>query len=51
MSTLEIVWRNPNPVRHERRWQPMSSSNHSLYIVQEFVSEGEKGCCGHKMLA
>ena len=43
MSKLEIVWCNPNPVQHERRWQPMSSSNHSLYIVEEFVSEGEKG--------
>jgi hypothetical protein len=38
MTTLAIVWRNPNPVRHHsRRRNCKRESNRTCYIVEEFV--------------
>jgi hypothetical protein len=38
MTTLEIVWRNPNPVRHHsRRRNCKRESNRTYYILEEFV--------------
>ncbi|MGA8440100.1 MAG: hypothetical protein WB762_05230 [Candidatus Sulfotelmatobacter sp.] len=41
MTTLEIVWRNPNPVRHHsRRRKCKRESNRTYYILEEFVVHG-----------
>jgi len=41
MAILEIVWRNPRPVRyHSRRRSCKRESNRSLYLLQEFVADG-----------
>lgn len=41
---LEIVWRNPKPVRRCQRWEAMKENSSSvLYIVQEFLSTGADG--------
>jgi hypothetical protein len=43
-SKLEIVWRNPKPVRCSRRWETIKQgSGFVLYIVQEFLSTGTEG--------
>jgi hypothetical protein len=44
MSTLEIVWRNPNPVAHSRRWQPVRGMDGRVtYLIQEFSYHGLVG--------
>ena len=44
LPKLQIVWRNPQPTRSHRRWEPFQEvSNSTLYIVQEFLSTGEHG--------
>lgn len=41
MTTLEIVWRNPNPVRHHsRRHNSKHERDRTVYILQEFVTHG-----------
>lgn len=41
MTTLEIVWRNPNPVcQHSRRRSSKHESDGTVYILQEFVTRG-----------
>lgn len=41
---LEIVWRNPHPVRRRHRWEPIEAGeNSAVYAVQEFLSTGEHG--------
>jgi hypothetical protein len=41
MTTLEIVWRNPNSVRHHsRRHSSKHESDRTVYILQEFVTHG-----------
>jgi len=43
-AKLEIIWRNPQPVRRRQRWEAVEvGSSSSLYIVQEFLSTGEYG--------
>ena len=48
---LQIVWRNPQPVRRCHRSELLEvGSNSSLYAIQEFLSAGEHGfwntiCC------
>jgi hypothetical protein len=40
----EIVWRNPNPVRpHRRRHSFVGTSEHLVYIMQEFIEGGQYG--------
>jgi hypothetical protein len=40
-TTLEIVWRNPDPVRHQsRRHSSKRERDRTLYILQEFVTRG-----------
>jgi hypothetical protein len=44
LPKLQIVWRNPQPIRSRRRWEPFQEPSSSrLYIVQEFLSTGEHG--------
>jgi hypothetical protein len=44
LPKLQIVWRNPQPIRSRRRWEPLQEVlNSTLYIVQEFLSTGEHG--------
>ena len=41
---LQIVWRNPQPVRRNRRWELVQDfSNSTYYVVQEFVSAEKQG--------
>ena len=41
---LQIVWRNPQPVRRRHRSELLEvGSNSSLYAIQEFLSTGEHG--------
>jgi hypothetical protein len=41
MAKLEIVWRNPEPVKYApRRHSLGKGSQHRLYILQEFVCDG-----------
>ena len=41
MAKLEIVWRNPEPVKYApRRHRLGKGSQHTLYILQEFVCDG-----------
>ena len=43
-TTLEIVWRNPNPVRlHRRRHSFERTGERPMYILQEFVEDGLVG--------
>lgn len=48
---LQIVWRNPQPVRRRHRWEHTEvGANSALYAIQEFLSTGEHGfwntiCC------
>jgi hypothetical protein len=44
MATFEIVWRNPEPVKHTTRRHSLErSSNYALYVLQEFVNDGDLG--------
>lgn len=40
---LEIVWRNPHTVRANRRHSSDGNGDPVLYILQEFVNDGEFG--------
>ena len=41
---LQIVWRNPQPVRRRHRWEHIEvGANSALYAIQEFLSTGEHG--------
>jgi hypothetical protein len=45
VNTLEVVWRNPNPVRsHRRRHSFEGVGERARYILQEFVNDG---CLGY----
>ena len=45
MTKIELVWRNPEPVKQTQRKQSLEeSSDHALYAVQEFV---ENGCLSY----
>ncbi len=44
VTTIGIVWRNPNQVRRNRRRHSFESTDeHALYILQEFVLDGQTG--------
>jgi len=44
MAKVEIVWRNPEPVKHTlRRHSLQRDSNHALYVLQELVDDGNLG--------
>jgi hypothetical protein len=44
LPKLQIVWRNPQPIRCRRRWERFQeASNSAQYIIQEFLSTGEHG--------
>jgi hypothetical protein len=44
MAKFEIVWRNPEPVKHTTRRHSLErGSNHALYVLQEFVDDGNLG--------
>jgi hypothetical protein len=39
---LQIVWRNPEPVRRPQRWEQLANRpDAAVYLIQEFVSLGE----------
>ena len=41
---LQIVWRNPQPVRRRHRWEHIEvAANSALYAIQEFLPTGEHG--------
>lgn len=41
---LQIVWRNPHPVRHVHRWESLEkAAEMSVYVVKEYVLEGSEG--------
>lgn len=42
--TLQIVWRNPEPIRRRQRWELLRQDPDSrMYLVLQFVSMGEIG--------
>ena len=45
ISSLEIVWRNPNPVRVMRRRHCVECVDRAahFYTLQEFVEDGDLG--------
>ena len=44
MAKFEIVWRNPEPVKHTTRRRSLErGNNHSLCLLQEFVDDGNLG--------
>jgi hypothetical protein len=44
MKTMEIVWRNPNPVpAYGRRHSFARTGERALYTQQEFVMDGQIG--------
>ena len=43
MAKLQIIWRNPAPVKHTNRWyaNPMSSTlGLDSYVIEELVIDG-----------
>lgn len=41
MRNLAIVWRNPAPTRHIRRWQALArDARRNVYVVQQLVHTG-----------
>ena len=39
IATLEIVWRNPNPAQHMKRWELLErNSGGAHYLIQESFS-------------
>ena len=43
VGKLQIVWRNPNPVKHINRWyaNPMSATIGAVrYVIEELVGDG-----------
>lgn len=56
MTKIEIVWRNPKPVKQTQRKQILEeSTDHALYAVQEFVENESLGywttICDFEVLA
>ena len=44
MAGLEIVWRNPDPLHRQQRWEQLTGeSQASRYEIQQFVSLGDGG--------
>ena len=45
MAKFEIVWRNPEPVKHtqRRRHSLEEGSSQALYVLQELVDDGNLG--------
>ncbi len=44
VTSMGIVWRNPNQVRRNRRRHSVEcAGEHAIYILQEFVQDGELG--------
>jgi hypothetical protein len=44
VTTMEIVWRNPNRVRpSSRRHSVERAGERAIYILQEFVQDGQLG--------
>ena len=44
VTRLEIVWRNPNAVRHHRRRHSIErAGERARYLLQEFVEDGPTG--------
>ncbi|PYV76234.1 MAG: hypothetical protein DMG97_04600 [Acidobacteria bacterium] len=44
VTTIGIVWRNPYQVRRNRRRHNFEcAGEHAIYILQEFVQDGELG--------
>jgi len=44
MTTLKIVWRNPNPVCHYSKRRSCKRENErTLYVLQEFMAHGNLG--------
>lgn len=44
VTALEIVWRNQNPVPPRRRRHSLEpTGDRALYILQEFVEDGQAG--------
>jgi hypothetical protein len=40
MAKFEIVWRNPEPLKHTPRRHTLErDSSHALYVLQEFVDD------------
>jgi len=46
ISTLEIVWRNPNRVRGRRRHTFACGADQCWYVLQEFVQDDHRGHWG-----
>jgi hypothetical protein len=43
LAVMRIVWRNPAPVHHLRRWQTQRCElGRVVYLVQEFVCDGNR---------
>jgi len=44
VASMEIAWRNPNQVRQNpRRHTFERAGEHAVYILQEFVEDGQTG--------
>jgi hypothetical protein len=44
VAAMEIVWRNPNAVRRQRRRHSFERAGKRVrYILQEFVEDGQTG--------
>ncbi len=44
IASMEIAWRNPNQVRQNpRRHSVERAGEHAIYILQEFVQDGQFG--------
>jgi hypothetical protein len=44
VASMKIAWRNPNQVRQNpRRHSVEREGEHAVYILQEFVEDGEAG--------
>ena len=47
MAKLQIVWRNPNPVKRTNRWytNPMSATiGATTYVIEELLGDGISVC-------
>jgi hypothetical protein len=56
MATLNIAWRNPQAIKRAPRKKTLDEcSDHTLYILQEFVQDGCLGfwvkICNFEVLA
>ena len=44
VTTMGVVWRNPYQLRRNRRRHSVEhGGEHAIYILQEFVQDGELG--------